>query len=74
MPKQFRIKEGCEIQHANTSYKAGAIAPFDSDAVDLVLFHAANIEVIDAIAEADEVNLLLDQALAEIPNPTEQQQ
>jgi len=45
--RQFTIKEGCSIQHEGISYGEGAIAPFNSDDVDLVLFHAANIAIVE---------------------------
>ena len=45
--KQFRVKEGCVIQHGSISYAEGAIAPFDSDDLELALFHAANIAIVE---------------------------
>jgi hypothetical protein len=54
--EQFRIKEGCVLQHEGISYGEGAIAPFNSDDLELALFHAANIAIVEP-----------DQALDPIP-------
>jgi hypothetical protein len=57
--KQFIVKEGCVLQHEGIHYVGGAIAPFNSDDVDLVLFHAANIAIVEP-----------DQGLDPIPEKT----
>lgn len=40
----YRVKEGCEIDHANQTYLAGDEIELSAD---LALFHAANLEAIE---------------------------
>lgn len=54
--KQFRIKEGCVLQHEGISYTEGAIAPFDSDDLELALFHAANIAIVETDERLDPIS------------------
>lgn len=42
----YRVKEGCEIDHANQTYFAGDEIELPPD---LALFHAANLEAIEEV-------------------------